>query len=90
MVGDSCQELVSGMTLAQQVGQLYMVGVSTSGLDAATSSAIRDTHTGSVVLLGNSTAGSVAIAEVTKDVVALGTEAMPLLVSVDQEGGTVQ
>ncbi len=87
---DSCQELVSGMTLAQQVGQLYMVGVSTSGLDAATSSAIRDTHTGSVVLLGNSTASSGAIAEVTEDVGALGTDAMPLLVSVDQEGGRVQ
>ena len=85
----SCQDVASGMTLAQQVGQLYMVGVSTSGLDAATASAIRDTHTGSVVLLGNTTAGSEAIAAVTKDVAALEVPT-PILVAVDQEGGEVQ
>ncbi|RMB61134.1 glycoside hydrolase family 3 N-terminal domain-containing protein [Tessaracoccus antarcticus] len=78
------------MTLPEQVGQLYMVGVSTAGLDAATSTAIRDTHTGSVVLLGNSTAGAAAITKVTKAVSALGTDAMPLMVAADQEGGRVQ
>ncbi len=88
--GVACEDLVSAMTLAQQVGQLYMVGVSTTGLDAATASAIRDTHTGSVVLLGNSTAGAAAITTVTGDVAALGTDAMPLLIAVDQEGGRVQ
>lgn len=85
-----CEELVSGMTLAQRVGQLYMVGVSTTGLDEATASAIRDTHTGSAVLLGNSTAGAAAITTVVDDVAALGTAAVPVLVAVDQEGGRVQ
>lgn len=86
----ACRELVSGMTLPQQVGQLYMVGVSTSGLDEATASAIRDTHTGSVVLLGNTTAGAATVSTVVEDVAALGTAEMPLLVAVDQEGGRVQ
>ena len=81
---------MSGMTLAQRVGQLYMVGVSTTGLDEATASAIRDTHTGSAVLLGNSTAGAAAITTVVDDVAALGTAAVPVLVAVDQEGGRVQ
>ena len=85
-----CDDLVAELTLAEQVGQLYMVGVPTSGLDAATAAAIRDTHTGSVVLLGNSTAGATAIASVTDDVAALGTDTMPVLVAVDQEGGRVQ
>ncbi|MGO1383971.1 MAG: glycoside hydrolase family 3 N-terminal domain-containing protein [Arachnia sp.] len=88
--GVDCRDLVAEMTLAEQVGQLYMVAVATTGLDAATAQAITETHTGSVVLLGNSTAGADAIAEVTGDVAALGTDAMPLLVAVDQEGGMVQ
>ncbi len=78
------------MSPAERVGQLYMVGVSTTGLDAATSSAIRDSLTGSVVLLGNTTAGADAITTVTDAVAALGTDAMPILVAVDQEGGRVQ
>ncbi|MEO7586769.1 MAG: glycoside hydrolase family 3 N-terminal domain-containing protein [Arachnia sp.] len=88
--GAACAALVSGMSLPERVGQLYMVGVSTTGLDAATAAAIRDTHTGSVVLLGNSAAGAEAITKVTADVAALGTGAMPLLIAADQEGGRVQ
>jgi len=88
--GVACADLVAGMTLAEQVGQLYMVAVSTRGLDAATSRAITETHTGSVVLLRNSTAGAAAIMAVTDDVAALGNDAMPVLIAVDQEGGTVQ
>lgn len=88
--GVACSDLVDGMTLAEQVGQLYMVAVSTAGLDAATATAITDTHTGSVVLLGSSTAGAGAISTVVEDVAALGTDTMPMLVAVDQEGGTVQ
>ncbi len=88
--GGECGDFVAEMTLAEQVGQLYMVAVSTGGLDAATSTAITTTHTGSVVLLGNSTAGAAAIAAVTDEVAALGSDTMPILVAVDQEGGTVQ
>ncbi len=88
--GVACEDLAAGMTLAEQVGQLYMVAVSTRGLDAATSRAITETHTGSVVLLRNSTAGAAAITAVTEDVAALGTDAIPVLIAVDQEGGTVQ
>lgn len=85
-----CADLAAELTIAEQVGQLYMVAVSTDGLDEATASALTETHTGSVVLLGNSTAGAAAITAVTADVAALGTDTMPVLVAVDQEGGTVQ
>ncbi|MGV8844995.1 glycoside hydrolase family 3 N-terminal domain-containing protein [Tessaracoccus sp.] len=88
--GAECVDLVSELSLAEQVGQLYMVGVSTSGLDPATSAAMRTTHTGSVVLLGNSTAGAGIISTVTSDVAAIGADALPVLVAVDQEGGQVQ
>ncbi|MDO5736008.1 MAG: glycoside hydrolase family 3 N-terminal domain-containing protein, partial [Propionibacteriaceae bacterium] len=88
--GGSCTDLAGDMSLAEQVGQLYMVAVSTGGLDESTAEAIRDTQTGSVVLLGNSTAGAEAIRKVTADVAALSTDGSPVLVAVDQEGGTVQ
>ncbi len=86
----ACGDLVNELSLAEQVGQLYMVGVPTSGLDAATSAAMSTTRTGSVVLLGNSTAGAKAISAVTDDVAATGEDALPVLVAVDQEGGQVQ
>lgn len=88
--GAVCADLVAELTIAEQVGQLYMVAVSTDGLDAATSSALAETHTGSVVLLGNSTAGAATITAVTDDIASLGSDTMPVLVAVDQEGGTVQ
>ncbi|NHB85482.1 hypothetical protein G7085_14985 [Tessaracoccus sp. HDW20] len=49
--------MAESLTDAQRVGQLYMLGVSTGGLDETTRAAIRDNSVGSVVLLGNSTAG---------------------------------
>jgi beta-N-acetylhexosaminidase len=79
-----------GLTPEEQVGQLFMLGVSTDGLDQATRSAIVDNRVGSVVLLGNSSAGQTAIRVLTAELGSLGTAALPLLVAVDQEGGTVQ
>lgn len=84
-----CSALAASLPLDVRVGQLYMVGVSTGGLDGATRSAIVDHHVGSVVLLGNSTAGSQRIARVTDALAALDLD-VPLAVAVDQEGGSVQ
>nr|WP_255622826.1 glycoside hydrolase family 3 N-terminal domain-containing protein [Tessaracoccus sp. OS52] len=86
----SCVSAAAELPLQAQVGQLYMVGVSTAGLDEVTSAAITQTQVGSVVLLGNSTAGSEAILELTGAVGELADPALPILVAVDQEGGAVQ
>lgn len=86
----SCVDVGADLSLEEAVGQLYMVGVSTSGLDEATAEAISSNLVGSVVLLGNSTAGADAISQVTRDVAALSPDGLPILVAVDQEGGTVQ
>lgn len=72
------------------MGQLLMVGVSTSGLDSATSDAIRLSNAGSVVLLGKAEASRADISVVNAAVGALGTAELPILVAVDQEGGQVQ
>lgn len=87
---EECGSYAAGLPLAAQVGQLYMVGVSTAGLDEATTAAITSAQVGSVVLLGNSTAGSAPISGITNALLELGSEELPIMVAVDQEGGTVQ
>lgn len=87
---DACVTLAGALSVEERVGQLYMVGVSTSGLDETTRAAIRDNKVGSVVLLGNTTSGSAQIRLLTAELTGFGSDQLPLLVSVDQEGGTVQ
>ncbi|MBB1508510.1 glycoside hydrolase family 3 protein [Tessaracoccus sp. MC1756] len=87
---DECRALAEELSLEQQVGQLFMVGVDTGGLDPTTRSAISDSRIGSVVLLGNTTAGTSQLRKLTAELGSLGTAQLPLLVAVDQEGGAVQ
>lgn len=87
---EPCLAEATDLSLARQVGQLFMVGVSEPELDEATRSAIADHHVGSVVLLSNRTAGSSAIRQLTAEIGAEGTAALPIMVAVDQEGGAVQ
>lgn len=85
-----CRAKADGLTAAEQAGQLLMVGVSTSGLDSRTATAIRQSHAGSVVLLGTGSAGVRSAAQLSAAVGALGSSELPMLVAVDQEGGRVQ
>ena len=81
---------IAGMTLAQQVGQVFMVGTPATGVVAATTSALRDRHVGSVILTGRSTAGIAATAAVTASLRQLDSTGAGLLIATDQEGGQVQ
>lgn len=84
----ACTAAAARLSLAGQVGQLLMVGVS-GELDAAERKAIQAQRVGSVVLLGNSTAG-VTRTRVLTDAIGKLTTGSPILVAVDQEGGVVQ
>jgi beta-N-acetylhexosaminidase len=88
----SCAALVGDMSLSEQVGQTVMVAQSSTQPSAAGRAAIRRLHLGSVVLLGNSTAGRTRTARLTGDLVHdVGTvDGVGLLVAADQEGGLVQ
>ena len=63
-----CMELVSKMSRSEQVGQLLMVAVSSSGMDPSEEAIVDRTRAGSVLLLGNSTAGMQAIKGVVSQV----------------------
>jgi beta-glucosidase-like glycosyl hydrolase len=82
------------MTMAQRVGQLFMVGGTATGPGTATYSAISNYHVGSVMLTGRSYLGTSATLSVTRGLQSRATSAatlgVPLFVATDQEGGYVQ
>lgn len=78
------------MTEAQRVGQLFMVGASSNGPDAATMNAITTDHVGSVILTDTSYRGVSAIASVSQRLQNAAGNAAKLFIATDQEGGEVQ
>jgi beta-N-acetylhexosaminidase len=88
----TCAEVVDAMSLSEQVGQTIMVAQSSTQPSPAGRRAIERLHLGSVVLLGNSTAGRTRTARLTaglRDGVD-AVDGVGLLVAADQEGGLVQ
>lgn len=87
-----CTELAASLSLRDQVGQLMMVAVPSTGVGPAVADAIRRTRAGSVILLGNTAAGRnrvLAVTEQARQVARTPKEIQPMLAA-DQEGGQVQ
>lgn len=89
---DCVSQTLDGMSTAQRVGQLFMVGVSSTSPTSSQLSMITDDHLGGVYLAGNSTAGVSATKQVTDRLKAASTSAngAGLWIGTDQEGGQVQ
>ena len=85
-----CRTKAESLTTEQQAGQLFMIGVSTSGLDDKTRKAIESGSIGAAVLLGNNTEGASRISALTSELGEIQSSGMPLLIAVDQEGGHIQ
>lgn len=88
----TCAQVTDRLTLEQQVGQLLMVAVSSTGLGSATAESLARTRAGSAILLGNSTGGRAAARAVVGDVrdAMLAPRGVRGIVAADQEGGLVQ
>jgi len=86
--------VLSGMTEAQRVGQLFMVGLRGGVLQPATAAAFRAHHFGSATFISTTTAGVDGVLAVTDAVQALAsqqsTAGVRFFVSANQEGGEVQ
>jgi beta-N-acetylhexosaminidase len=82
------------MTLAQRVGQLFMVGLAKDKLDAITRAAIAEHHFGSVVFTTQTSVGVDAVRDLTDSVQALATRSatdrIRFFVAANQEGGKIQ
>lgn len=87
-----CAQLVRTMSMSERVGQLLMVAVSSSGIGGSDAAIIERTRAGSVLLLGNSTAGMQAIQGVVAEVrdASRSPEGIKIMLAADQEGGLVQ
>jgi beta-N-acetylhexosaminidase len=91
----SCaQHVVTGMTLAQRVGQVFSLGLANNQLGSAELGAIQDQHVGSVWFTATTSVGVAGIKAVTDAVQAQATTAatgrVGFLIAANQEGGQIQ
>lgn len=87
------QRVLGRMSLAQRVGQLFLVGMpapASGGIPVQVSGAIRAHDFGSVLFVGNSTGGAAVVRAVTRAVQSLAVGGVRLLVAANQEGGQIQ
>jgi beta-N-acetylhexosaminidase len=81
---------IAGLTLAQQVGQIFMVGTTAGAAQPVTVGLIRDQALGNVFLSGRSQLGVAGTAAITASLRDAAPGALPLILATDQEGGQVQ
>jgi beta-N-acetylhexosaminidase len=82
---------IAGMSLAQRVGQIFMVGTTASAAQPVTLGMIRDQDLGNVFLSGRSKLGVAGTAAVVASLrAAQPGSSVPMFVATDQEGGQVQ
>lgn len=89
----TCAQVAAAMTVDERVGQLFMVGHgANSPIGSETAALVRDTKTGQVLFLENTTAGRSGIKKLSDDVrrAAVSPQGVRPLVAADQEGGLVQ
>ena len=87
---DPVEIQLSAMTVEEKVGQLLVAGLEghAPGPDAQT--AIRDYHVGGLIFFAHNVESAAQLAALTNAVKALNEGEIPLLLSVDQEGGRVE
>lgn len=87
----SCAVLATRLSLPERIGQMIMVAQDSQRFSPAGQRAIRRDHIGSVVLLGNSSAGVAATRKLTNRLRGTSHPAhVSILLATDQEGGLVQ
>ena len=84
--------MAASLSTDQRVGQVMMVGISSSRLTASQAKILSRGRIGSVILLGNSSAGRGSIKRLSNKVHAIGgrPSGVGVMLTVDQEGGRVQ
>ena len=89
---EGCDQVVEEMTPSERVGQLLMVGVSSRGISDSEKTIIEETRAGSIILLGNTTAGKSAVRRVVSEVreATRSPDGVRVMLAADQEGGRVQ
>ena len=87
---DAASRILAQMSLAERVGQLFMVNASASALDPSAVTAVTRYHVGSLYLGGQTSLSVQQTAAITAALQRQRGSGPPLFISADQEGGQVQ
>ncbi|MBU5214240.1 beta-N-acetylhexosaminidase [Heyndrickxia oleronia] len=91
-IEEKVDHLLKKMTLEEKVGQLVIVGFQTKQPDSLITAMIRDYHVGGVILYDRNMDSPNQVTHLTSDLQRLAlenTHQIPLIVSIDQEGGQI-
>lgn len=91
-IEEKVDHLLKQMTLEEKVGQLVIVGFQTKQPDSLITAMIRDYHVGGVILYDRNMDSPNQVTHLTSDLQRLALESthqIPLIVSIDQEGGQI-
>lgn len=85
-------ELIKSMTLEEKIGQLTVVGFQSKEVDNHIKTMLQNYHVGGVILYDRNMESPKQVAQLTNDLQDLALEQnqkIPLMVSIDQEGGKI-
>lgn len=88
---NSCETLAGNLSLEEQIGQLYMVGVpaTATAVPANVRKLLAAGQVGAVILVGSTTGGAAKVSQLTGTIAEIAPRT-PIIVATDQEGGQVQ
>jgi beta-N-acetylhexosaminidase len=87
---DTASRILAQLSLAERVGQLFMVNATASAVDPSAVTAVTRYHVGSLYLGGQNSLSVQQTAAITAALQEQRGSGPPLLISADQEGGQVQ
>ena len=87
---DPMAEAMAAMTTEEKVGQLLTVGFYGTQAGEEARSYVQDYHVGGLILFGRNVESAQQLVDLTNGLKALAGDGIPLLLSIDQEGGTVE
>ena len=84
-------KILSGMTLREKVGQMMIVGFNSPAIDNHIVKMIEEYHVGGVILFDRNMKTKDQVAALNKELQQLSKDSsgLPLLLSIDQEGGQI-
>ena len=87
---DPMAEAMAAMTTEEKVGQLLTVGFYGTQAGEEARSYVQDYHVGGLILFGRNVESAQQLVDLTNGLKALAGDGIPLFLSIDQEGGTVE
>lgn len=86
---DPVRQRLDAMTDEEKLGQMVIVGLEGTAPDDSLAALIADRHAGGVILFGDNIESAAQLTALTNSIKSLNSGGIPLLLSIDEEGGTV-